>query len=133
MNANLEYCGDKIVIDDFCHYKEDEKGGNPYNCIFNIFVVSGDFQGCATGCEYDYKQFQVFIRQLKDLVLNKTTHALLHEIGYGSKILFTGDGYGHIEVSGTIYGEAMTHSLQFSFSTDQTVYASFIRELESFE
>ena len=132
MNAKLEYCGNRIEIEEFCHFSEEEERGNPYNCSFRIFVRSGRFEGYADGCEYDFEAFQYFIQQLKRLVQNQLRQAKLEEIGYGSKILFTGDGRGHIEVSGTVYGEAMTHALQFSFSTDQTVYASFIKELESF-
>ena len=132
MNAKLEYCGNMIEIEDFCHSNEDESGGNPYNCTFRVFARSGRFEGYADGCEYDFKAFLDFIQQLKRLVQNQSRQAKLKEIGYGSEILFTGDGRGHIEVSGTVYGEAMIHALQFSFPTDQTVYAGFIKELESF-
>ena len=132
MNAKLEYCENKLEIIHFCHSQSDEELGNPYNCTFQIFVVSGRFQGYADGCEYDFKEFQKMIRELKKLVENQAKQVRLKEIGYGSEILFTGDGRGHIEVSGTVYGEAMKHVLQFSFPTDQTVYASFIKELESF-
>ena len=64
------------------------------------------------------------IRELKKLVENQAKQVRLKEIGYGSEILFTGDGRGHIEVSGTVYGEAMEHVLQFSFPTDVPVQSS---------
>lgn len=133
MNAKLEYCGNKLEITDFRHSAEEEERGNPYNCRFQIHVVSGRFEGYAEGCEYDYQAFRKMIRELKSLVENRSRQAKLKEMGYGSEILFTGDGRGHIEVSGTVFGEAKVHALQFSFSTDQTVYAGFIKELESFQ
>ena len=130
MEAKLEYLGNLIEILDFRHSVEDEKSGNPYNCSFNIRIVSGTFSGLADGCEYDYKEWKKFVEQLNDLILFKTNEAILFEIGYGGKISFKGDKLGHIEISGLVYGNAMTHSLQFEFTTDQTVFPSFISELK---
>jgi hypothetical protein len=131
MNAKLSCCGNSIEITDFSHSIQDEEGGNPYNCTFNIAVTSYGFSGFADGCEYDCKEWRNFVKQLEAVVLNQAEKAELHEIGYGSRIVFTADGKGHIEISGLIYGEATTHSLQFEFMTDQTYYAEFIRELEA--
>ena len=130
MDARLEYCGDYIEIADFHHYPEDEKGCNPYNCTFDIAVASGRFSGYTDGCECDYGELGRFVAELKSLVCGESKQARLSEIAYGSEILFTGDDYGHIEVSGVIYGLAMTHSLKFSFVTDQSAYPSFIDDLE---
>ncbi len=131
MKAKLEYCGNLIEIIDFHHYIEDEMAGNPYNCTFNIRIISGVFSGLADGCEYDYKEWKKFIEQLNDLILFKTNEAILYEIGYGGKISFKGDKLGHIKISGLVYGNAMSHSLQFEFMTDQTVFHSFINELRN--
>lgn len=130
MDATLEFCENKIRLSDFRHRIEDESSGNPYNCSFEIWVTSGLFSGVADGCELDYKELKKFIEQLKSLVFGKTKEAVLQEIGYGSELRFVGDGLGHIGVSGTIYADAMSHSLTFEFMTDQTVYTSFINELE---
>ncbi len=131
MNAKLEYDGNSIIIDDFCHSLEDEMNGNPYNCSFKIRVVSGSFSGYADLCEYDYKEWRKFIEQLKKLVWSETDHVVLQEICFGSTIHFDGDGLGHVQVSGLIYGGATSHSLQFEFRTDQTVYPAFIKQLQS--
>ena len=130
MNAKLSCSGNSIEIADFYHSKQDENNGNPYNCTFNIYIKSGSFSGCADGCDYDYKEWKKFVNHLKNVVLNKAEQAVLHEIGYGSKIVFTGDGIGHIQVSGIIFGQGKIHTLQFEFFTDQTFFADFIRELE---
>lgn len=130
MTAKLEYCGNLIEIRDFIHYEEEEQRGNPYNCAFNIKVISNSFSGTATGCECDYKEWRIFIDRLDEMLNFKTNEVIFQEIGYGSNIQFLGDGLGHIEVSGLIYGEHMTHSLQFEFTADQTVLSSFIKELK---
>lgn len=132
MDAKLRYCGDSIWIKDFYHNHNEEKAGNPYNCSFQIVVESGQFRGCADRCEYNYKEWPRFIKRLKQLMLNEIQHIVFQEIGEGNTIEFKGDGHGHIEVSGKIFDSAMTHTLDFSFMTDQTVYPQFIRELESF-
>lgn len=130
MNAKLIYRDDSLEILNFTHNREDEQSGNPYNCSFNIRVKSGCFAGFADGCEYDYKEWKKFVNQLNALYLSKTRKAELVEIGYGSKITFSGDGLGHITINGTVWGDAMTHSMTFEFLTDQTVYKSFIEELQ---
>lgn len=57
MGAKLEFNGNLIEIQEFYHSIEDEKSGNPYNCTFNIRVVSDVFSGLADDCEYDYKEW----------------------------------------------------------------------------
>lgn len=130
MNAKLMYLGNSIEIINFEHHMEDDFGGNPYNCCFDIKIISGNFSGVADKCEYDYKKWQEFINQLNELILNKTNRVEMHEIGYGNKIVFEGDSFGHINVSGIVYGDEMSHSLTFEFLTDQTVYSSFIDQLQ---
>ena len=132
MNARLQYCDDFLEILNFTHNPEDERGGNPYNCSFCIRVKSGCYEGFADGCECDYKKLKEFVSQLTALYLFETQGVEFEEIGYGSKIAFSADGLGHISVSGTIFGDAMTHSLTFEFVTDQTAYPTFIQELSQF-
>ena len=130
MGAKLEYCGNRVEIEDFKHSEKDEKLGNPYNCSFNIRIISDSFSGLADGCEYDYKEWKSFIAQLKDLLNFKTSEVTLREIGYGGTIRLIGDTLGHVEVSGLVYGKHMTNSLQFEFTVDQTVLPDFIKELD---
>lgn len=130
VDAKLEYCGDYIAIRDFHHYVDDEKSGNPYNCIFDIAVKSGAFSGIADKCECDYKELQKFIAALEDLISFKRTDVTFCEIGYGNRIQFQCDKTGHIEVFGEIQGNAGSHILKFEFMTDQTVFPKFINELK---
>lgn len=130
MKAKLFYCGNLIEIMDFQHNVEDEIDGNPYNCSFSMKVVSGMFSGFADGCEYDYKEWKKFVNELEALYLFKTDKAELLEIGYGGNVLFLNDGLGHICVSGKIYGNGMTQSLEFEFEVDQTALPMFIEELK---
>lgn len=130
MDAKFVYCGNSIEIKNFQHHIEDEMNGNPYNCTFSLKVVSGLFSGFAGDCEYDYKEWKKFIKQLDDLYLLKTDRAELVEICYGGNVLFLSDGLGHIQVSGMIYGSGMIHSLEFEFIADQTALPMFLKELK---
>ena len=56
---------------------------------------------------------------------------MFNEICYGSNVKFEADKTGHITVSGEIFGEAMEHSLKFSFMIDQSVLDKFISELQN--
>ncbi len=131
MEARLEYCGNYIEITNFHHSVDEEKNGNPYNCLFDIKVKSGVFSGIADGCEYDYKELQKFIKALEDMILFERKEITFVEIGYGNKIKFNCDRSGHIKVSGDIQGDAGSHILKFEFMTDQTVFPEFIKELKS--
>lgn len=132
MEAILEYCGNRIEIFDFIHWVEDERAGNSYNSSFSVRVRSGPFSGVGQ-CVTDYKAFRRFITALRDVTDCKADEAVLEDYDYGGNVRFAGDGLGHVEVSGTIYGEGTLHSLTFSFPTDQTIYASFLRALERME
>ena len=130
MEAKLEYCGNYIVIKDFHHCIDDENNGNPYNCSFDIVIKSGAFFGIADGCECDYKELQLFIVALEELISFKRKDVNFSEIGYGNTIQFKCDRTGHIEVFGKIQGDAGSHVLKFEFMTDQTVFPQFINELK---
>lgn len=132
MTARLEYLGNLFEINSFVHSEEDEQSGNPYNCSFNISVISGKFSGFAEGCEYDYKEWKKFVRQLEALYNFELNEVKLNEIGYGSTVTFAGDQLGHLEISGIIYGDAMEQSLTFCFVSDQTVLKDFITQLKMF-
>jgi len=131
MNSSISYGNNLLEIWDFIHYPEEEKRGNPYNCTFNLKVVSGMFSGIAP-CEYDIKEFEKFILKLEDMYHFKRASVELKDICYGSNVVFSMDKLGHIDVCGTIYGEAMIHEMKFEFHIDQTVLPMFIDELKSF-
>lgn len=130
MEAKLEFCGNYIEIKNFRHYIGDENNGNPYNCRFDIKVVSGLFSGYADGCVVDYKEFKKFIEQLENLINFKTREVTFTETEYGGGLRFIADNTGHIRVCGTI--REATHNLTFEFETDQTVYGTFIAALKEF-
>ena len=91
-------------------------------------IVSGWFAGLVQ-FEYDIKEFIRFIHEIKELYDFKRETVSLDDICYGSKVQFTMNGLGHVNVSGIIYGSAMIHSLKFEFSTDQTALYSFCNAL----
>lgn len=66
------------------------------------------------------------------MYLFKRSSVELKDICYGTNVLFSMDKLGHIDVSGTIYGEAMIHEMKFEFHIDQTVLPPFIKVLKSF-
>ena len=129
MNASISYQGNLLEINNFSYSAEDAKNGNPYNCSFDLYVKSGMFSGVAP-CEYDIKDFRRFISELDELYNFKRDLVSFNEICYGSKMIFSLDKYGHIVIEGSIFGEAMEHSLKFSsFEIDQTFLLSFINQL----
>ena len=125
MRAEIVFKNNYLRITDFIYHKEDEY----YNCSFDLQVKSGCFSGVAP-CEYNMKDFVVFVDDITDVYNFKKQTAVLNDIGYGSSVTLEADKTGHIEISGEIYGYSMDHSLKFSFSADQTVLESFISELK---
>ena len=86
--------------------------------------------GFATGCESMKKDWNNQINNLKRLYAFEVETVDFQEVGYGGTIHFEMDLTGHITVRGQIYGSAREHSLEFSFSADQTVLDEFIKQLE---
>lgn len=123
--AKLIFEDNYLKIDNFVYHKEDIY----YNTSFNLEVRSGAFCGVAP-CEYDIKEFQKFVQDLLEMYDFKKQIVMLNDICYGSNVKFEADQIGHIEVSGEIFGEAMEHSLKFSFVVDQFVLNKFILELQ---
>ncbi len=133
MNPKLEYCGNYIEIKDFKHFIEEEKAGNPYNCVFSIKVKSGLFAGYANACEADYKEVKKLAEKLDELINFKISEFTFTEISYGNSISFIADKFGHIKIKGNIMhdGDMMTHSLKFEFIAEQTVFSDFITALRN--
>lgn len=130
MTARLAFELNYLEISDFRHYPEEAARGNPYNCTFDLTVRSCGFGGTAP-CQYDMKDFRQFAADLRKLYDFTCTTVTLGDMCYGSRVEFTMDSMGHIEVSGKIFGQAMEHSLEFTFPADQTVLGTFAEELET--
>jgi len=130
-SAKLEFCGNSLEFIEFDHSLEDEKLGNPYNCSFGVKVVSGDFAGATHGLEINHDQIKYLISRLQDLIDFKRDEVLFADFDNELELSFRGDGIGHISVSGVINANSGSQRLEFEFITDQTVYASFISELQN--
>lgn len=129
MCAEILFENNALKIENFLFSREDATDGNPYNCIFDVYVKSAPFCGTAS-FEYDIKEFKRFIAELEKMFLFESERAELNDIGYGSQVVFTMDKLGHMKIQGRIYGEARMQMLQFLFVADQTVLGGFIKDLK---
>lgn len=130
MHARLAFDDNYLEIRNFCHFPEEAARGNPYNTTFDLAVYSEGFGGIAS-CEYDLAAFRKLVSDLRKLYGFELDHVRLDDLCYGSRVDFSMDRLGHIEVSGKIFGWAMEHSLEFTFPADQTVLKCFVAELAS--
>lgn len=130
MDACFYWKNNFLKIIDFHHDKDAFAQKNPYNCSFALAIRSGVFHGTAQ-CEYDRKAFADFIRDLNKLYNFTLSTAVLQDICYGSRVEFTMEKTGHLSISGKIYGDAMEHSLEFTFQADQTSLKQFLEELDA--
>ena len=124
--AKLMYDDNYLIINNFIYDQQDIY----YNTSFDLEIRSGSFSGVAP-CEYDIKEFRKFVEELLEMYEFKKQIVMFNDICYGSSVKFEADKTGHITVSGEIFGEALEHSLKFSFVTDQFVLKLFISELEN--
>ena len=124
--AKLMYDDNYLIINNFIYDQQDIY----YNTSFDLEIRSGSFSGVAP-CEYDIKEFRKFVEELLEMYEFKKQIVMFNDICYGSSVKFEADKTGHITVSGEIFGEALEHSLKFSFVTDQFVLKQFISELEN--
>lgn len=133
MNPKLEFCGSFLEITDFVYDKRAAEAGWEDDCSFGIAVQSGRFSGYAD-CSCSYRAVQAFIAELEELAADLYRGTVTwQEVWNGSTVTFSGDGCGHITVSGVLAEDRTdsAHSLKFRFLTDQTVYPQFIRALKS--
>lgn len=128
--AELRYEENLVAIEDFNFHKDDADAGTPYNTTFGIRVVSGAFQGYAS-CEYDIKDFRIFVDQLCELYAFQRDRVVLSEICYGSHVTLSMDKVGHVKVAGLIFDNAMEQSLTFAFEADQSTLPPFISGLKN--
>ena len=125
MKAELIDQSNSIKIENFVFYQNELQRGNPYNTTFLIFVTSGLFSGFGD-CECDIKDFQRFVYELQEMYDFKKPFVAFKDICYGSEIVFTMSKLGSIEIKGTVYADAMRHSLTFCFNTDQSTFLPFV-------
>ena len=125
MEAKFIDQSNSIKIENFVFYQNELQRGNPYNTTFLIFVTSGSFSGFGD-CECDIKDFQRFVYELQEMCDFKRNSVAFKDICYGSEIVFTMSKLGSIEIKGTVYADAMLHSLTFCFNTDQSVFLPFV-------
>lgn len=130
MTARLAFGENALEIRNFHHFPEEAARGNPYNCTFRLAVSSGGFGGIAP-CEYDRENFLRLIADLQKMYDFALNHTVLEDQLYGSRVEFSMDAAGHLEVSGKIFGEYMEHSLEFTFPADQTVLKCFVQALSA--
>lgn len=129
MDALINFQSNKFEILNFRYSGEDEASGNPYNCTFDLHIVSGCFNGYAL-CEYDIKEFRRFVNEIGELYRFERNRAELNDICYGSNAVFELDKTGHIKISGVIYGEERIQSLKYEMEIDQTALTTFLRDLK---
>ena len=127
--AELRYGENLVAIEYFNFHKDDADAGNPYNTTFGIRVVSRAFQGYAS-CEYDIKDFRIFVDQLCELYAFQRDRVVLSEICYGSYVSLVLDKKGHIKVEGKIFDDGMEQCLIFTLTTDQSTLPPFISGLK---
>jgi len=125
-------CGENLfAIEYFRVYPDYAEAGSPFNSSFCIRVVSGGFCGYAP-CEYDVREFKRFVCEMEELYCFRRRQVELCDICYGSKVLFSTDRTGHIEISGEIFGSGALHSLSFTFEADQTCLSEFIKTVKGY-
>ncbi len=132
MNPKLEFCGSFLEITDFVYDKRAAEAGWEDDCSFGITVQSGRFSG-SVNCSGSLRAVQAFIAELEALTDFRRSEVTWQEVWNGSTVTFSGDGCGHITVSGVLAEDRTdsAHSLKFRFLTDQTVYPQFIRAMKS--
>ena len=124
--AKLIYEDNYLMIKNFVYHQKDIY----YNTSFDLEIRSGSFCGIAP-CEYDIKEFRKLVQELSKMFEFKKQIVMFNDIRYGSSVKFEADKTGHINISGEIFGEALEHSLKFSFVADQSVLKQFISELQN--
>ena len=122
---------ENLVVTEYLNFhKDDTDVGNPYNTTIGMQVISAAFQENAS-CEYDIKDFRIFLDQLCELYAFQRDRVVLSEICYGSNVTLSMDRTGHVKVEGLIFDNAMKQSLTFAFEADQSALPPFISGLKN--
>lgn len=124
MKTELIDGSNSIRIDNFTFSPYDI-----YRVNFDVYVTSGYFGGYGE-CEYDTRDFSKFVSEMQAMYDFKRKSVTFKDICYGSEIIFSIDRAGRVVIKGTVYADAMEHSMTFCFNTDQSVLLPFINGLK---
>ena len=117
---------------DFQVFESDIK--YPSNTILSVCVSSSGFSA-ATTMDIDIKVVCDFCNELEN-VYNTLKGSTKIQETYGKQyILFSGDGLGHIMVSGFLDSQGANgfwQELKFENCIDQTYFSSFLKGLTNF-
>ena len=106
----------------------------PSNTILSVCVSSSGFSA-ATTIDIDIKIVCDFCNELENLYNTLKGSTKIQE-AYGKQyILFSGDGLGHIMVSGFLDSQGANgfwQELKFENCIDQTYFPGFLKELTNF-
>lgn len=106
----------------------------PSNTILSVCVSSSGFSA-ATAMDIDIKAFCNFCNEL-EIVYNALKGSAKIQEAYGNQyILFSGDGLGHIMVSGFLDSQGANgfwQELKFENCIDQTYFPRFLKCLTNF-
>lgn len=95
---------------------------------FSVKVVLGEFAGVGD-FECNWKEFLCFVAELKELYDFRRYEVEFRDIEWGSWLKFVMSRWGHLTISGHLYG-ATLYTLDFDeFRTDQTILQSFLQQI----
>ena len=107
----------------------------PTNTIISVFVLSAGFSA-STSMDVDIKEISEFCNELNKLYSTlKGSTKILEPFGNKQSICFSGDGLGHIHISGTLHSngaDGLWQELKFENSIDQTYFPKFITQLTAY-
>ncbi len=131
-HCELHYGTDLLDFGDIWYSPKDAVGGNPYNTLCNVNVVSGEFAGRGEW-ECDWKAFIRFAEELEQLYCFQRQEVEFQDIGYGSTVRFVLHKIGQLTISGLLRGNAPGNSLTFEFRADQTSLSCFLQQLKQMQ
>ena len=106
----------------------------PSNTILSVCVSSSGFSASAT-MDIDIKNVPTFCVELNKVYNLLKGEARMHEIYGDQHILFSGDGLGHIMISGLLKSNGangFSQELKFENFIDQTYLPAFLKRLTDF-
>ena len=118
---------------DFNVFKSDI--AYPSNTILSVSVSSAGFSASTT-MDVDIKEIAKFCDELEQLYSSlKGSTKICEPFGNRQYICFSGDGRGHILISGILNSNGLNgfwQELKFENSVDQTCLPSFLDELTAY-
>jgi len=103
----------------------------PSNTTLSISVFSAGFSASAS-MDVDIKAVSEFCDELERLYATLKGEAKIYEPYGKQNICFSGDGYGHIFISGELHSNGENgfwQKLEFENSVDQTYIPDFLKEI----